>query len=171
MKAIAQSRGRLRELATWHGAIDGISAIMAAVGGLALLLLLVIVAASVAARYFINKPLIFVDEVASYLMLGIVFLGLAPAVKAGGHIRVEVLVSRLSGRTARIVETAALVVAIVFGVVLLFSGLDLVQTYLARGTRSWAGLQTPLAIPAMVIPVGVVAFVLQLLKTVIQRNR
>src|SRR3990172_6113109 len=48
--------------------------------------LTLLIAAGVFSRRVLGSPLLSVDEVSGYLLLAIVFLGLAPTMKAGGHI-------------------------------------------------------------------------------------
>src|SRR2546430_9925455 len=46
-------------------------------------------------RYFLDRPQLFVDELASFLQVFVVFAGLAYTFRAGGHVRVDLLTSSL----------------------------------------------------------------------------
>ena len=47
-------------------------------------------------RYFFNEPQLFVDELASFLELLVVFGGAAYTFRAGGHVRVDLLTAHLA---------------------------------------------------------------------------
>ena len=66
-----------------------------------------IVTIEVVLRYIFGLSLIFTEELARYLMVWIVFLGGALAVKDDSHIRINVLVQRLSPRLGRLVRITA----------------------------------------------------------------
>lgn len=81
------------------------------------------VTTEVVLRKFFGTSLIFTEELARYLMVWLVFLGSALAVRDGSHIRINFLVKRL-GRTAQIAfAVAARIVTILFLILLTFEGL------------------------------------------------
>ena len=81
------------------------------------------VTTEVVLRKFFGTSLIFTEELARYLMVWLVFLGSALAVRDGSHIRINFLVKRL-GRTAQIAfAVAARIVTILFLILLIFEGL------------------------------------------------
>lgn len=61
----------------------------AALASLATLACLVLVAVSVVARYVFNTPLVWIDEVAGWLVVALVMLSVAEAQRRGEHIAVE----------------------------------------------------------------------------------
>ncbi|HEY8710166.1 MAG TPA: TRAP transporter small permease subunit, partial [Burkholderiaceae bacterium] len=84
-----------------RGAIDGLDAVLMAIGGVMLLLMLLAVA-DVALRYLFNAPLSWSYEmVSSYLMPGLFFLAVSHTLKAHGHVAVDILHNHLN-RTTRI---------------------------------------------------------------------
>jgi TRAP-type C4-dicarboxylate transport system permease small subunit len=66
-------------------------------GGLATLVLAGAITADVLLRYFLNRPLLGVDEVAGFLQVLVVFWGCAYTFQQGGHIRVDLVTSHLPG--------------------------------------------------------------------------
>ena len=63
-----------------------------------------ITTADVVARYVFNRPTMWADEMASYLLIAIVFLGLAQNLRTDAHIRIDALTSLLSLRTRAVLE-------------------------------------------------------------------
>src|SRR3989304_943515 len=64
-------------------------------GGAALLVMMLLVGADISGRRVLNKPIPGTFEVTEFLIAFVVFFALAYTQKAGGHVRVLVLTSRL----------------------------------------------------------------------------
>src|SRR4051794_16011907 len=67
-----------------------------------------IVLYEIVARGLFDAPTVWVQEVAVYLLLIAGFLGLAPTLAAGEHIRIDILSRRFSEPLKRSVEVATL---------------------------------------------------------------
>jgi TRAP-type C4-dicarboxylate transport system permease small subunit len=144
-------------------AVDALSEAAGLLAGAAALVLTVIVTAGVAARRVFNAPFLFVEELSGYLVLGIVFLGLAYTLKTGGHIRVDILLGRAAGAARTALQLACLSVALAWAGFVLAGTWRLAHEYFTQNIRSFAYLQTPLWIPATVMVAGAVLLVLQVL--------
>lgn len=66
-------------------------------GGLATLVIAAATTSDVLLRYFLNHPLLGVDEIAGFLQVLVVFWGAAYTFQQGGHIRVDLVTSHLPG--------------------------------------------------------------------------
>lgn len=124
--------------------------------------LTLLIAAGVFARRVLGAPLLVVDEVSGYLLLAIVFLGLAYTMKAEGHIRSDILLAHVPPRARQRLETFATCLALGFTGVLLAGAWAIAAEYYTRGTLSFKYLQIPLWIPASLLVVGVALLLLQL---------
>ena len=142
-----------------------------AVAAAATLALTIMVAAGVVARRVLSAPFLFVEELSGYAVLLIVFLGLAHTMKAGGHVRVEVLVERVRGRAARLLHAATVILAAVWAVILLAATIYQTREYYTQDVLSFAYLQTPLWIPASLMVVGATLLVLQCLAFLVRAGR
>lgn len=93
--------------------------IMGWLGNLCLAILMVAVTADVCGRYFLNAPISGVYEISeTYLMVAIVFLGLAQAQRHGAHVRVLFLFEQLPASLQKIMEMIYLLAAAaVFGAI------------------------------------------------------
>jgi len=81
--------------------LDKIPRAMSFLAGFAVLLVTLMVTFDVLMRYFLNEPQLFVDELASFILVFIIFGGLAHTFQQGGHIRVDLLTNRLKAQTRR----------------------------------------------------------------------
>lgn len=105
----------------------------AAVAGLTLVLVL-LVAGNVVARYVFNVGVPWVDELVRLLFVWVAFGGAWAALHRGRHLAVVGLVDRLKPRLRGAILLGGHLLVLAFLVVVLVSGLDLVQTRLGFGT-------------------------------------
>jgi TRAP-type C4-dicarboxylate transport system permease small subunit len=139
--------------------------------GAATLVLTAMVTGGVVARRVLNAPLLFVEEVSGYLVLAIVFLGLAYTLKDGGHIRVDIVLGRLTGGVRRATQAACLVAALVWAGFVVAGTWRLVEEYYTQRVLSFAYLQTPLWIPGTAMVAGAVLLALQVLALFLRLDR
>jgi TRAP-type C4-dicarboxylate transport system permease small subunit len=144
-------------------AVDWLSDAAAAVAAAGTLLLTLMVTAGVFARRVLNAPFLFVEELSGYVVLAIVFLGLAATLKAGAHIRVDLVLGRTTGAVRTALQVACLLAAAVWAGFVVAGAVRLLDEYWTQGVRSFAYLQTPLWIPASVMLAGAVLLLLQVL--------
>ncbi|MBI2288915.1 MAG: TRAP transporter small permease [Betaproteobacteria bacterium] len=72
-------------------------------------------------RYVVHRPIVGADEMTGLLLLIVFFLSLAHCWVEGGHIRSEILISRLSPRLQRIADVWSLAVVLAFTGVLIYA--------------------------------------------------
>ena len=90
-----------------------LSTLSLAVGALVSVMLAFIVGYSVLMRYLFNHPQTWTDELSGYLLVLIVMMGLAEALRRGDHIGVDLLTSRLSEKGRRLIEIWGMLAVIV----------------------------------------------------------
>lgn len=150
---------------------DWLSDAAGAVGAAATLLLTAMVAGGVFARRVLNSPFLFVEEVSGYMVLAIVFLGLAYTMKGNGHIRVELIFDRTHGALRRALELTALVLATIWALLVLGGSWYQVREYYVQNVHSFAYLQTPLWIPGIMMVVGAALLVVECLALLVRHWR
>ena len=96
------------------------------------------------------------DAYAGYSMAAASFLALAHALKKGEHIRVTLLIGRLSGGTRRVLEMWSLSVAVLLSGLFAFYACRLVWQSHAFNDMSTSNDATPLWIPQLAMAVGTV---------------
>lgn len=138
-------------------------------GGVAIFTVVVCTAYAVFMRYVFNMPPAFVDEVAGYLLIVTVFLGLSYTLKSGVHIKISLLTNRLSPRVQNLLDAITLTIGLAY--IALFT-----KWAFALWLFNWEGnfrnitqLHTPLWIPQTAFIVGFPLFSLQLMVVIIRR--
>ena len=76
------------------------------------------VSVDVVMRYFVHRPLIWVIEVAGYMLLGITFLGAAYVLREEGHTRLELILNQFSPSAQALLNAVTSMVGIAVCMVL-----------------------------------------------------
>jgi C4-dicarboxylate transporter, DctQ subunit len=137
---------------------------LTAVGVVCVVAMMGLTTVDVIARYVFNSPTLWADEIASYLLIAIVFLGLAPNVRQDAHIRIDVVTNLVTGRVRAALEVFAYAAGIIFSVLLLLGTWTRFENFYDRGTVSDSPLMTPMWLP--MLPVLISAAVLVLVMVV-----
>lgn len=149
------------------GRLAGVAALLA---GFATLAVVLLISYDVTMRYFFDRPQIFVDEVASFLEVLIVFGGAAYTFRIGGHVRVDLVTGLLrpAARAWLRVVTLGLGVAFLAVVIWVTS-----QSALAawRYGRVSAVMLYPLWWPMLLIPAGLALMALAMLARLARQAR
>jgi len=133
---------------------------LAGAGVLALVAMMAIVTIDVILRYFFNDPTVWAGEVASFLTVSVVFLGLAQNMRLGDHIRIDVFTNLLPTRPRLLLDVIAHAVGIVFSVVLFLGCWARFDNFWVRQTVSDSPVMIPLWIPMLPVLVGAAVFCL-----------
>jgi TRAP-type C4-dicarboxylate transport system permease small subunit len=120
--------------------------------------MMVIVTFDVVLRYFFNAPTVWAGEVASFLTIAVVFLGLAQNMRLGDHIRIDVFTSLLPARAQLVLDVLAHAIAIVFAVVLFMACWLRFDNFWIRQTVSDSPIMVPLWIPMLPVLAGAAVF-------------
>lgn len=123
--------------------------------GFATLAIVLLISYDVAMRYLFNEPQIFVDEVASFLEVLVVFGGAAYTFRAGGHVRVDLLTGRLPPPARAWLRAFTLTLGVVFLSIVIWVTTQSAVTAWRYGRVSTVMLY-PLWLPMGVIPAGLV---------------
>ena len=133
---------------------------LAGTGVLFLVAMMFIVTFDVILRYVFNQPTVWAGEIASFLTIGVVFLGLGQNMRLGDHIRIDVFTNLMSARTQRVLDMIAHAVAIVFSAVLFCGCWMRFDNFWLRQTVSDSPAMIPLWIPMLPVLVGAAVFCL-----------
>lgn len=146
----------------WLRAIDRTSAVLATIGGVAVVLLALTIAADVAGRYLFGTPFgPGLDLVSMVWMPTVIGLGLAYALRQDEHIRVSLLTASASPRVQRMLEVASMLATVLVAIALAY--FSAVRALRAMNTNEMAITTHWLALaPWMwVVAIGFVALALQ----------
>ena len=151
----------LRVLARIFDRATNIAAFIAAA---LIMFIMIAVSTDVAMRYLFNRPMIWTVDVTRIMLLYITFLGTTWVLKRGGHIKVDILFSRLSPRNQSVVGILSSVIGIILCLVFVWYGTQVTWDYFQRGVRLYTELQ-PLRAPILaVVPVGSFLLLTQFLR-------
>ena len=78
---------------------DRVLVVMTILAGILLIFSLLSINMEVASRYFLGRPMGWVTEISEYTLLYITFLAAAWVLKREGHVRMDIVLDRLSPRT------------------------------------------------------------------------
>jgi TRAP-type C4-dicarboxylate transport system permease small subunit len=129
-------------------------AVAMAVAGLAAVLMMALVTVEVIGRSFFNVSTLIADEMGSYLLVTLTFLGLAPTLRDGGFIRIDVYRARARGRARAVLDACIVVLAIGYTATLDWYLWGLAANSYRLGTTSIQVARTPLWIPQGIMAVG-----------------
>ena len=119
-------------------------------------------------RYFFNMSTLIADEYSGYLFLASVFLGLSYTFKENAHIRINILTSRMSEKSNRLIDIfAGTITIIVLSFALYRTVLFTFDSY-EMEMLSESVSQTPLYLTQLVMPLGLSLFILSVLIFVIK---
>ncbi len=105
-------------------------------------------------RYFLNQPIPWVDELVGYLLVGLVMLAAADALRRGEHISVDLVTDRLGPRGRRLTAAAGQLAALVAGIALAVGGWQTAAFSKLLGIYSTGYLAVPIYLPQLLIPLG-----------------
>ncbi len=125
-----------------------------AVAGLAAVVMMTLVTIEVLGRSFFNVSTLIADEMGSYLLVTLTFLGLAPTLRDGGFIRIDVYRARAGGHVRTALDAIIVILAIGYTATLDWYLWGLAANSYRLGTTSIQVARTPLWIPQGIMAVG-----------------
>lgn len=132
-------------------AIDYMNKVVGIILALMLAVMSILIIIQIFTRFVINYPLHWTEESARYLMIYSVFFGAALALRNNRLIAIEVLAQSMSESKQRTLRIIVMVVSIIFFVLLLIQGLEIIEVVSAQQS---AGLGIPMSVPYAAIPIG-----------------
>lgn len=131
-----------------------------------ILLMMLTVVYDVIARLVFRAPTLWVIDVNEYMLVYLTFVPAAWILLRDGHVKVELVVERLTPRTQRVIGIAGDVMALFYCVILAWQGWLVAWTAYEHGYRFSTALSAPQFPIFVIIPIGAawlgVAFLLRL---------
>jgi TRAP-type C4-dicarboxylate transport system permease small subunit len=149
-------------------AIERLNVVCGIIAGCGILALVAFLAVSVIMRYLFHRPLEFGEEITGYLLVLIVFLGLAYSLKIGAHIRTDVLTRYAPDRLRYYLEIIAYVFGLTFAAIFTVAGWKLVIKNYIHGTIDFGSLMTPVWIPMTLVGIGATLLLVQFIITLVR---
>ena len=142
-------------------------------GQVIILLMTLLITIDVIGRTIFGKSTLIASELSGYMLVAIVFLGLAHTLKVDKHITVEIITSRLPDEKRRKLEVIVFILSAVFMSWLTWSTWYPVMKNLH--TQSITSLRAPMWVPYLLVPVGsamlTIAFLIEAIGKIKQLRR
>ncbi len=143
--------------------VKKLSEIAVSISSVAMILIVLLILLEVFLRSFLNTSTMITDEYSAYLYVVVVFFGLGYTLGTDGHIRVKVILSRLSGRFQPLLDLWTAVAALALTGFALWYSFLLVREAYSLKMVSETPSQTLMWIPQAAIPLGLMLFLVSLL--------
>lgn len=116
--------------------------------------LMLIVGYSVFWRYILGQPITWSDEMSGYLVVLLVMLGVAEALRRGDHINVDLIIRKLPQRARRWATIWGMAASIFVGAILFVSAVQTVGFSYSMDMLSEGYLEVPMWIPKSALILG-----------------
>lgn len=132
-------------------ALCSVATVLAAAG---LLVSLGVIVWAVVMRYAVGQPVLWADELVGYLLVAIVMLSSAEALRHDEHICVDILTERLGERARRTVAVFGLATVLLTALLLVWQGWLSADFTRTLGILSPGHMAMPMWLPQMLVPLG-----------------
>ena len=112
-------------------------------------------------RTLFNQPHIWVVEVAQFTMAAYYLLGGGYSMILEGHVRMDLLYGRWTGRTRAVMDAITAIVLLFYLVILLYGAISSVEYALKYGQVNYTSWAPPLAPIKIIMTIGIFLMLLQ----------
>lgn len=151
--------------------VDKLSEVAGYISAIFMILIVILINAEIIVRSFFDSSTYIADEFSSYFLVAVVLLGLAYALKENAHIRVEVIRGRLPENGKRVFDIVGTLAGLVLTLFITYHSIIMVWDSYSLEITADSISETPLYLPQLMIPIGLLLFALQLIATLIRRLR
>ncbi len=148
--------------------LDLLNGVMAGIAAAMVIFMMLAISYSVMMRYLFNRPIAWIVEISSYLMLYITFLGTAWLLRRDGHVEIDLFTTMMKPRTRTRLKAVTSIGGAVVGFVLCWKGSLVTIDYFKRGVMAMDILNTPQFLLMAIIPIGgfllMVEFILRIFR-------
>jgi TRAP-type C4-dicarboxylate transport system permease small subunit len=137
--------------------------------GLLLVGLVCLILTEIFLRYFFDLSTMIADEYSGYLYLASIFLGLAYTFSKDGHIRINIITSKLSKNTNGFIDIIVSIITLAVLFFILYRTILFTYDSYDFEMLSEAVSETPLYLTQIVMPIGIILFILAVISFIIKR--
>ena len=127
-------------------------------------LVMLVVCADVILRYFFNRPMFWVLESTQFALVFITFLGATWVLKNDGHVRMDIVINRLSQRTQNRINIVTSILCAVACLIVTWFGAKVWWDYFQINYLYAGSLVIPAYFLEVVIPIGAFLLFIQFLR-------
>jgi len=147
--------------------IDQINKILLWILGIFSAIMTAVLSVQVISRTFLGHSIAWSEELARFLMIYIVFIGAALALRKQQLIAIELIAEKVSLNTRRIMKTISNMIGIVFFCTMFVQGIVVV---LRVHTQVSAAIQIPMSYVYAALPIGAVLLTMNAIAVIIELN-
>ena len=137
--------------------------------GIAIVFMVLLLITEVLVRTIIGKSTYVAQEFTSYLLLYFAFVSLAYVLKQDRHINIGVVTTRLPDKIQKILTLIVYFSSIPVVVYMIYWTADLTIVTYKRMEISETIFETPLFVPKLFMPIGLIIFALQLIVSTVEK--
>jgi TRAP-type C4-dicarboxylate transport system permease small subunit len=139
--------------------------LLAFLAAIMIIFTMLLVSAEVVMRYFLRRPIAWDVEITEYLLLYITFLAAAWVLKREGHVRIDILLNRLTPRSQAMLGIITSILGILIcGALVWYGTLVTWDHFLRQVTYARSLLEVPYYPILAIIPVGSLLLMLQFVR-------
>ncbi|WP_419764485.1 MAG: TRAP transporter small permease subunit [Arcobacter sp.] len=153
---------------TFYNFVNKLSLGGAYLSSFLLVSLVILILTEVFIRYFFDMSTMIADEYSGYMYLASIFLGFAYTFNEAGHIRINILTSRMGKKSNKIIDVFAGTITIVILLFILHRTVLFTYDSYVMEMVSESVSATPLYLTQLVMPLGVILFILAVLSFVLK---
>lgn len=144
--------------------VDRIIEGMAWIAGLLLLFMMFSICYEVILRYFNFRPPTWVTEITEYILLYVTFLGAPWVLKEDGHVKVDIVISRLGLRARKTMDILTSIFGMGVCCVLVWFGTNVTLDHYQRNIPVIKALEVPKFLLLGIIPIGSAILIIQFIR-------
>lgn len=133
---------------------------------ISLALMVLVIFVQIVLRWF-GAATVWAEELARYIMLYLMWIAASYAVKKDAHIRLTLLVEKVTGKKRDILEVVILGVWLIFAIWLMVEGIFLLQKIDAMNQVS-AAMRIPMVVPYASAPLGGLLMSVRLVQKIVE---
>ena len=145
--------------------IDSVNRILGVIVGLMVAVMALVIIYQVFSRFVLGLSPAWSEALARYLMIYLVFVGAAIALRHQRLIAIQALSQSLPVRPRRLLGLAVLVVCLIFFILLLYQGVLITRQVAGQNSAS---LGVSMAVPYAAIPVGAALMILNTIAVILE---
>jgi C4-dicarboxylate transporter, DctQ subunit len=143
---------------------DRINNILATITICLVIFMIVTITIDVVGRFFFNSPLVWEAEINENVILFMTFFAAAWVLRQDGHVNVELVTSRLTGRSKKIVILLNCIIGIILCLIVTYYGIRLTYMDAVFGMHKPTALRIPNVYILWVIPLGSLMLTLEFIR-------
>lgn len=147
--------------------IDKFNFLLKLLLGIMSAIMVIVLCAQVISRTFLNSSIYWSEELSRYLMIYMVFIGAAIALRNQQLMAIEFITEKVSEHTAKVLKTIANLIGIIFFIIMFFQGIQVMSRV---STQLSAALQIPMSFVYLALPLGAILLALNAIAVIIEIN-